>query len=221
MNHWQQNKVTNKFILIHNGFDYSEFNQSSSTLRKELNIADDVIIVGMIGRINNIKGQDYFLQIAGKLKAKKYSLAFIIVGDTVTGYEKKMDELKLIAAKENISTDVYFTGLRTDIGNVLNAFDIFVLPSILPDSFPTVVLEAMAAAKPVIATKQGGAVEMIKENETGMFIPLNNIDEAANIIEKLIQDKTIRMQMGEAGKQRVNEHFSLQQFQQAMIKAIQ
>ncbi len=221
INHWQKNNVPNKFVLVYNGFDYAAFNPSTSTLKKELNIADDKIIIGTIGRIANRKGQDYFLRIAGKLKEKKHSLAFIIVGDTYDNNEKLLTHLKEIVATKNIFNDVYFTGLRNDIGNALQAFDIFVLPSIMPDSLPTVVLEAMAASKVVVATKQGGALEMIKENETGIFIPLNNVDEAANSMERLINDKTLREQMGAAGKKRVNEHFSLQQFQEKIIKAIQ
>ena len=115
----------------------------------------------------------------------------------------------------------FFTGFRNDINNVLHAFDIFVLPSILPDSLPTVVLEAMAAGKLVVATQQGGAMEMVIENETGLFIPSNNADDAAMIIEHLINNKTLRLEMGAAGKKRVQEYFSLELFQENIIKAIQ
>ena len=221
INHWKKNKVITKFELVYNGFDYTQFHPSLSTLKEELKIKDDTIIIGTIGRINNIKGQDYFLQIAGKLMATNHQLAFIIVGDALPGNEKLLDELKRIASKENITKDVFFTGFRNDINNVLNAFDIFILPSILPDSLPTVVLEAMAAGKPVAATKKAGAMEMVMENETGLFIPLHNVVEAAKRIEILISNKELQLQMGTAGKIRVHEYFSLALFQQNIIKAIQ
>ncbi len=221
INHWKKNNVIARFDLVYNGFDYSAFNQANSTLREELHIPDETILIGTIGRINNIKGQDYLLQIAGKLSASNHQLAFVIAGDTLPGNEKILDQLKVIAAKENIERNVFFTGFRNDINNVLHAFDIFVLPSILPDSLPTVVLEAMAAGKPVVATQQGGAMEMVIENETGLFIPSNNADDAAMIIEHLINNKTLRLEMGAAGKKRVQEYFSLELFQENIIKAIQ
>jgi len=221
IDHWKKNKVSTGFKLVYNGFDYSAFNQPTSTLREELSISNNAIVIGTIGRINTIKGQNYFLEIAGQLKANNQALAFVIVGDTVPGYEKIFDDLKKLTIKEKINEVVYFTGFRNDISNVLAAFDIFVLPSIMPDSFPTVVLEAMAAGKPIAATKQGGAAEMVIDHETGLFIALNNAADAAGKMEELINNKTLQLQMGLAGKQRVHHYFSLQQFQHNIIKAIQ
>lgn len=221
LNHWQKKIQDNKFILVHNGFDYTEFTKQKPSLKEELNIAGDTVIIGTIGRIAERKGQDYFLEIAGKLNAKKNNLRFVIVGDPLPGSEQLYDSLKAIAEKENIIDYVYFTGFREDIGNLLNTFDIFILPSVLPDSLPTVILEAMAAGRPVVATRQGGAPEMIKENETGLLIPLNEATKAADMIETLINNKELMMQMGEAGHKRVRQYFSLASFREQIIKAIQ
>jgi glycosyltransferase involved in cell wall biosynthesis len=93
------------------------------------------------------------------------------------------------------------------------ALDVFVLPSILPDSFPTVILEAMAAGKPVVATRSGGASEMVVEGKTGYLIPIENIEKGIEALEKLIQDTELRQRFGEAGKKRVLSEFSLEAFE--------
>jgi glycosyltransferase involved in cell wall biosynthesis len=121
----------------------------------------------------------------------------------------------------NIETMVSDLGYRTDIAELLQGFDIFVLPSTLPDPFPTVVLEAMASAKPVIATRQGGALEMIDENKTGMFINLHDAVAASSVIEKLIRNKQLRIELGEAGRKKVLTMYSCEAFENKMIKVLE
>jgi glycosyltransferase involved in cell wall biosynthesis len=94
------------------------------------------------------------------------------------------------------------------------ALDVFVLPSILPDSFPTVILEAMTAGKPVVATRSGGASEMVLEGETGFLIPIENIEKGIEALEKLIQDTELRQRFGKAGRKRVLDVYSLEAFEE-------
>ena len=103
---------------------------------------------------------------------------------------------------------VFYLGYRADIPEVLASLDLLVLPSTSQDPLPTVVLEAMAAAKPVLATAQGGALEMIVENETGKFIPIANAQQAATILANLLSDKIALKEMGKAGRSRVEREFS-------------
>jgi len=90
--------------------------------------------------------------------------------------------------------------------------DLLVVSSIQPDSFPTVILEAMQYGLPVAATAQGGALEMVKENETGILIPLDNAAVAAEKINAILPAST-RHQMGAAGKERVATYFSQATFE--------
>ena len=100
----------------------------------------------------------------------------------------------------------------------MNVLDILVLPSILPDSFPTVILEAMAAAKPVVATAHGGAIEMIVEGETGFLVPWDNAEAAAKPISELVENNVMRKEMGEIGRSRVLDKFSPEAFQRNFIR---
>ena len=103
---------------------------------------------------------------------------------------------------------VFYLGYRADIPEVLASLDLLVLPSTSPDPLPTVVLEAMAAEKPVLATAQGGALEMIIEKETGKFMPIANAQQAVTILADLLNDKTPLNEMGIAGRSRVEREFS-------------
>jgi glycosyltransferase involved in cell wall biosynthesis len=102
------------------------------------------------------------------------------------------------------------------MANFYAAIDLLVVASVQPDSLPTVILEAMQYGLPVAATAQGGALEMIKENETGILIPLDNAILAAEKINAILPS-AIRAQMGAAGKQRVATYFSQAAFEKNMI----
>jgi glycosyltransferase involved in cell wall biosynthesis len=117
-----------------------------------------------------------------------------------------------------LQTHVSYLGFRRDIPEILQALDIFVLPSILPDPFPTVILEAMASGKPVVATAQGGAKEMIVKGETGFLIPWDNAGSASEAISDLVNKKEMREKMGEKGRSRVLEKFSPEAFQRNFIR---
>jgi len=92
-----------------------------------------------------------------------------------------------------------------------------VLPSISLDPLPTVVLEAMASAKPVLATFQGGAVEMIKDGITGAFMPIGDPKTASDILKNLVVDEEKMKVLGVNGFNRVNEHFSLEAFERKWL----
>ena len=102
-----------------------------------------------------------------------------------------------------------------------NALDIFVLPSQLPDPAPLVVAEAMACGLPVVATRQGGAVEYIEDGVSGILIPLNDAKAAANKMIPLITNSIERRKMGNAARERVVNHFSRKNFNQQILHFIE
>ncbi len=209
-----------KLIRIYNYIDHSAFKDKMSTLREEFNIPADDLLIGMIGRVNHWKGQPYFLEIAREILKKYPDTRFIMAGDAYPGNEGLFDKLNNDIIKQDLQNRVFNIGYRTDIANILNALDIFVLPSILPDPFPTVILEAMAASKAIVATNHGGAKEMIVDMETGILIPFDNAIESANKISILIPDAAKRIAMGESARKRMLDNFSVQSFNDAVLKLI-
>jgi glycosyltransferase involved in cell wall biosynthesis len=218
---WGRFVKADKLQLIHNGIDYSPHLQASGKLRNELGLSEDIVVVGMIGRVHYWKGQAYFLEIASRLHKQFPHLHFVMIGDAFPGYEYLYDQLAAIVAKENLHENLTNLGYRTDIAELLQGFDILVLPSILPDPFPTVILEAMASGKPVVATQQGGALEMVDNGLTGIWIPVMDATHAAAAMQELVTDPSLRKLMGDKGRQKVLAQYSLEAFENKMIKVFE
>ncbi|WP_026952545.1 glycosyltransferase family 4 protein [Algoriphagus mannitolivorans] len=215
--HWQAQLQNAQIEVIPNGIPYEGFLNAKGALKTELQLSPKSVLIGMIGRINPGKGQLFFLEMADKI-AKKYPEAhFVLVGDPFPGYEYILEEVEQEIIKKKLESRVSYLGFRTDIPEVMASLDIFVLPSVLPDSFPTVILEAMSAGKPVVATKSGGASEMVLEGETGFLIPIKNVKTGSAAISTLIEDPSLRNSMGEKGRKRVLEKFSLESFEQKVV----
>jgi glycosyltransferase involved in cell wall biosynthesis len=197
-----------KLKLLYNGIDSKPFLHSSSTLKNELGLKEDVILIGMVARVSSWKGQKYFLEVASILLRYNQNLHFVMVGDAFPGYEFLYEEIHEHLLKLGIKNYVTDLGFRTDVANILIGMDIFMLPSILPDPLPTTVLEAMAAGKPVIATRHGGAVEMVNDAVTGYLVPWNDAISAAHHFQMLIDNPEKRLEMGKKGRQRIIDNFS-------------
>ena len=219
-NHWAKYVDPAKLERVYNGIETTLFENTTGKLRTELNIPEDRLLIGMIGRVNNWKGQDYFLEIASTLLKDHSNLQFIMVGDAYPGNEHLYEQLNNNLLNPALQGRVTNLGYRTDIANILNSLDIFVLPSILPDPFPTVILEAMASGKPVVATNHGGATEMILDGETGILIPYNNAVEAAKKITGIIIAEGKRKTMGLQAAERIRNHYSLKSFHDAILRTV-
>jgi glycosyltransferase involved in cell wall biosynthesis len=214
--HWQPLLKKGKVQVIHNGLPYAEFELANPTLKKELGLSESNLLVGMVGRINPGKGQFFFLELAEKLASQYPKVHFVLAGDPFSGYEGLLADLKQAIVQKGLSNRVHYLGFREDIPELMASLDLFVLPSNLPDSFPTVILEAMAAGKPVVATNSGGSSEMIAEGMTGFVIPIGDIAAGVDALGKLLSSPSIRQEMGRAGQVRVQEVFSLAAFQQKL-----
>lgn len=219
-NHWSKFVKSEKCTTIHNGLDYSSFLAEQSIIRKELKVSAGEVLIGMIGRVNHWKGQRYFIEIASVLVKKYQNLRFVMVGDAYPGYEHLHKQLTAAIHVMHLDDYVVDLGFRTDISNILGGIDIFILPSILPDPLPTVILEAMASGKPVVATEHGGALEMVENEKTGFLIPWDDPIAAVNRFETLIIDASLRKQMGANGRERVMTHFSKEQYEKNILSVI-
>ncbi len=216
--HWEKYISGNKLHLVYNGIDYNAYLYETKNLREELGIPKEACVIGMVGRVNSWKGQEYFLQISEELNKKFLDLHFLLVGDAFPGEECLFDGLEQKILEKTFKDKIHNLGFRQNISQVLATMDIFILPSILPDPFPTVVLEAMAAAKPVFATAHGGALEMIEEGRTGYHIPWDNASAAAEKVEKLIENKNQIENIGLNARRSVLENFSLPAYGNKIIK---
>jgi len=212
-----KNSLSSKMNLIYNGIEPLAKSQKTN-YRVKYSIPSDAIVIGMAGRIHYLKGQEYFLQIA-KCLLEDTSIYFIITGDPYPGQENLLTEMKGYIKAHKLEKQIIYTGYEAEMDCFYSAINILLLPSILPDSFPTVVLEAMQFGLPVVATEQGGAMEMIIADETGIFIPILDEVEAAKKI-KTILSEDIRKQMGAKGKERVAANYSAKAFEDNLVHLI-
>ncbi len=228
-NNWAGRIDTSKMVKVYNGFEASDINvgvnvganaNNIKPLREQLNLNDNTLLVGMVGRVNLIKGQFYFIQIAAAAKAAGLNCHFVMIGDAYKGYEYLYPQLESQIATlglQNSITNLYY---QPNAASLIQQLDIFVLPSIKPDSFPVVILEAMAAGKPIIATNQGGAQEQIDDCVTGFLVPINDATIAAQKLGVLVNNPDMRTRMGQAGAKKLQEQFSLATFNKNIVDQI-
>lgn len=210
----------NKMVVVHNGIDYTPYLQEQPSIHASFGFPEDALIIGMVGRVHYWKGQDYFIQIAGQLHPRFPQLRFIMVGDAFPGYEYLYAQNENLIHQLQLQDVIKNLGFRKDIPAVLQCIDLLLLPSQLPDPFPTVILEAMASAKPVIATQMGGALEMIESGITGDFMPHDNAAAAANKIANWLNTDKLHA-AGQAARKRVLEKFSLEAWEHTLINSIE
>ncbi|MBP1993967.1 glycosyltransferase family 4 protein [Paenibacillus eucommiae] len=184
------NKESGKLEKIYNGISVKHLNQANQglsgiqmppmpqgiqpsppdDLRQQLGLSPQARILITVARLSPMKGLEYLIEAAARIRPIKPDLKFIIVGDVAFEQEKPYKEklLKKITALE-LQDTVFMLGLRRDVPELLQQADILILPSVY-DIFPTVILEAMSMGLPVIATDVGGVPEMVRP-DTGMLIP--------------------------------------------------
>jgi len=202
-----------QLCVIHNGINPKPYlNNRNGILRKDLGIGPEILLIGMVGRVHNGKGQDYFLKMARLIADRIKNVRFVMIGDAFPGYEYLYKKIDSQIHDLSLDDSVTRLGFRNDIPEILGDLDIFILPSTLPDSLPTTILEAMASAVPVVTTTNGGAKELVIHNANGFHIPIYDEAEAVTVMAPLLTDAGLRSTMGNNGRQRVIENFSPEAF---------
>jgi glycosyltransferase involved in cell wall biosynthesis len=186
-----------KFTVIHSGVNLEDFSKSfdnNKELKKELGIPITDSIVGTVGRLVEIKGHRYLLDAARLVLNKMPNTTFLLIGD---GY--LMTELISHTYALGIENKVIFAGWRSDVPQLINTFDIFVLPS-LNEGMGRVLVEAMAMGKPIVASDIGGIPDLVKDGANGILFSPRDVDAMAKGILKLLLDRELRRKMGNEGK---------------------
>src|SRR5262249_32317760 len=133
---------------------------------------------------------------------------FLVIGavSVEKSYKSEMEEL---ARKLNLEGSVIFTGQREDVADILRDVDIVVHPS-LSEGLSNVILEAMAAAIPVVATRVGGTPELVREGVTGLLVPPGNASDLAQAIGRLLDEPALARGLGDVARQRIIHEFSIE-----------
>ena len=199
--------------VIYNGVDNAVYYpMDASSIREKFDIAQDALVIGMIGRVNAIKGQNDFIEAVEPLLEKNEQAVAFLAGGVFPGEEWRLEELDKRIASSSVVSQIHRIDYYDKTSELYNMFDIFVLPSIKPDSLPTVVLEAMACSKPVVGYNNGGIAEMVVDDKSGCLVKPNSPQELSNAISLLLDSSEKREQFGREGYQRQKELFSLDSY---------
>lgn len=207
-------KFADRFTFVRGAIDVEPFLNANgrARVRAEWGVRDDEVLIGMAGRVTRWKGQSVFVQAATLIAERHPEAKFAAVGGVFDTEKFYMDRFRKEVHDAGLDNKLTINDFRADMPDVFAAFDIFVLPSILPEPFGLVVIEAMASGKPVVATAPGGPSETVVDGETGFLVPPSDASAIAKALEELLADPPKRISMGEAGRRRAREVFSLPRY---------
>lgn len=196
-------RVDNKLKTIYNGIRF--FEPQRSSFRMEFQIAEDSILIGNVGNLYPVKGQDYLIRAFKKLQSIYPNTVLVLVG---RGREERA--LRQLSQELGIpSNRIVFTGFRNDVENIMNAFDLYVQPS-LSEGHPVAVLEAMSLGVPVIATAVGGIPEILQRDHYGTPVDVKSDESLYQSMHAYMLDREKFLARASAAKQYVRGTFSIE-----------
>lgn len=200
-----------RLIVIHNGVDTERFQpMDASQQRAGLGIDRNAKVVGMFAHFRGNKNQTMFLEAAARVSEICPEVVFVCVGgaDGEEG-ETLFAAAKRLAEERGIADRVLFLGERHDVAELYNICDVKVLASFF-EGTANVLLEAMACGLPIIATDAGDNARVVLNGETGLVVPIDDVDTITDCLGPLLTDDALRERMGHAGRARAEQEFSIQ-----------
>ncbi|MCX5667902.1 MAG: glycosyltransferase family 4 protein [Candidatus Omnitrophica bacterium] len=194
-----------KIEVFHSGMDFSGFEKTGVDVVKsksEFSIGPGDYVVGMVGRLESVKGFEYFVDSAKIVISSIPNTKFLIVGDG-----SLRPSLEERSRRLGIEDKVIFTGWREDMPQIISILDVLVLAS-LNEAVGRVLLEAGVAGKPTVATAVGGIPEIVKDGETGILVPPGDPEGIAGAVAGLLKDARKRHAMGCAAKEWIKSNFN-------------
>lgn len=198
--------------MIFNGVDLERFRDKPPTLRKEITQAKH-FLVGFVGRLVPDKGGALLLRAAPRVISAFPETTFIMVGDGPS-----QPDWEALARQLGIDQHVVFAGVREDMPEVYASLDLVVLPSLI-ESMPMCLLEAMAAGRPVIATRVGAIPKLITSMQTGLLVEPGDVDGLTSAILQFLSCSELANQLGEKGREYVSQHFSATSMAKSYMQA--
>ena len=210
-----------KITIIRNGIDLAKFSGGrGGGLRRELGLPPAAPLIVMLSRLNPQKGVEHFLEAAARvhqLYPEAYFLlvgdAYVYRGDTIERDAAYQRELERRASRLGLGDRAVFTGFRADVPELLAETAVSVLPS-FSEGLSNTLLESMAAGVPVVATRVGGNPEVVEHGRGGILVPPRDSRALAEAICALLKDRGLAEALGEGGRRRVADRFSLDRMAQ-------
>lgn len=197
-----------KTRVVPNGIVLDGFAPASPAMRGQLHrmlgLAPERVLIGNVGRLNWAKDQVGLIRAFGLLHAQRPDAALVLIGDG-----ELRAELQCEAAREGVGDSVFLLGDRTDVHELLQGLDLFVLSS-LSEGYSIALLEACAVALPIVATDVGGNAEIVHDRRTGRLVPPGDPRALAEAMLALLREPQCASACGRAARAWVEQHGSLE-----------
>jgi len=207
------------FQVVHNGLDLSQFDVPEATvdvLRQRWQLYDRrVILFG--GRLSYEKGATQLLRALHRVRERVANVTLLVLARSMTAIERALAEYPDL--EPNIVLGGWLEG--AEVASAYRLADVVAVPSICFDSFPTMALEGMAAGAVPVVTCFGGAREAVIDGETGYVVNPYDLDALSDRLIRLLSDESLRRRMAEAGRRRMEHHFTLKHHVEATLNVYQ
>ena len=190
-----------KIRTIYEGMDLSLYPRRTHLKPRN---PDEPVVVGTVAHLSREKGLDYLVEAASRIPEVHKRLRFIIVGNGDC-----RQELESHVRGKGLTDVFHFAGFHPDISPYMKSFDVFALPS-LSEGLSSAILEAMAASLPIVATEVGGIPELVTNGDNGLLVAPADPEALAKAIQHLMDDPLESLRMGQRGRSRMEERFTLE-----------
>lgn len=205
--------------FVYNGFDLNLYQQQAST-KQELGL-EGKFLVGHFSRLSPWKGQHILLE---ALTHCPENVAAILVGDALFGEQDYVQQLHAKVAELKLENRVKFLGFRSDIIPLMSACDLVTHTSTVAEPFGRVIVEAMLCGTPVVATKAGGAIELVEPSQTGWLVEPGDVEGLATTINTCFQQPELSATIAQQAKLQASQRFDVatinQQIRQLLSKIV-
>jgi L-malate glycosyltransferase len=202
----EEGTAPDRVVVVPNFVDDAAFELPPSdfvtSTRRELGIEDGDVVVGCVANLHPIKDHATLLRAVARLTVRHPRIRLVLVGD---GSER--ETLSALGGTLGLAGRLIFAGRRPHAPSLHGLFDVSVLSS-RGEGFPNSVVEAMAARRPIVATRVGGVPDAIEDGATGMLVPAGNVDEFAKALNTVLSDQLFALRLATAAQARARERFA-------------
>jgi glycosyltransferase involved in cell wall biosynthesis len=201
-----------KISVIYNGTDLPTTRDCQPTVRQELGVEENKLIVGTVGRLEEQKGLQYFIAAAKEVLVKLPDVLFVVAGEG--SWRSRLEHM---ISDLGLTSSVLLLGRRSDMAGIYASLDLFVLASI-DEGMPMTILEALAACRAVVATRVGAVEKLIIPDRTGMLVEPRDVPAIRDAILRCLGNPSLARELGHNGEEHVRNSFSSDAMAKSYLK---
>lgn len=199
--------LAKKTKVIHNGLAVPE-SQDYTTSKPAFGFNEQDFVITLVGRIYRIKGHFFAVSALAPLIEKHPNVKILFVGSPVVGQEDYLSRLETTISEAGLGKNIFILPFQKNLSEVWRATDLAIMPSVEAESFGLVALEAMLCKLPVVAANQGGLLEVVEHDKTGLLFEAKNENAFRDAVEQMLASPSKRHEFGLNGYNRALSEFS-------------